>query len=70
VKPTWHRVNTTLVGRSHAPGTVSVFFDYNLCNWSFGLDFEPDHLWTAVYFKLGPVSFEVTYWRVVAGPYT
>jgi len=66
MKPTWHRVNATIFGRSHDPGTLSLFFDYNLLNWTFGICVQPDNLWTTVYIELGPIVFDFTYWRIEA----
>lgn len=63
MKPTWHRVSTRIFGESHAPGTASLFFDYDLGRWSFGFRFEHDKMWFDYYLDLGPISFSFCYWR-------
>lgn len=64
MKPKWHRVSTTLCGnRDQTPGTVTVFFDYNLLNWTFGLHFENDGCWRDMHLHFGPFSFSFCYWR-------
>jgi hypothetical protein len=64
VKPSWHRINTTVLGRGQEPGTATLFFDYNLAHWTFGVRVDPDHLWFTVYFEFGPITFDLTYWRL------
>lgn len=63
MKASWHRISTALVDRESREGSVSVFFDYDLGRWSFGLRFEHDPSWFDLNFDLGPISFSICYWR-------
>lgn len=61
---TWHRANVTLFdGRSSGRKTFSVFADYELGDWTFGLYFAPDPCWVEVVLRAGPLSLSVIYWR-------
>lgn len=63
MKPTWRRVSTTFFGRQHEPGTVSLFFDYNLASWFIGFAFSNDESWRDLWIQIGPFCFTLTYWR-------
>jgi hypothetical protein len=64
MKATWHRYNDTILGQSYKPGTASVFLDYDLANWTFGLRGEHDGCWFSIHFQFGPVALELIYWRI------
>lgn len=63
MEATWHRYNNTVFGKSHDAGTVTMFFDYDLLNWTFGLRGERDDCWLSLHFQLGPFAVELCYWR-------
>lgn len=62
MQATWYRISTGL-NTDAKPGTVSLFFDYNLCNWTFGSSIEPDPCWISLHIVLGPIDLSLTYWR-------
>ena len=65
MEATWHRYNNTIIGADHKPGTATVFLDYDLLNWTFGVRGERDDYWLSVHIQFGPVAIEVCYWRRV-----
>lgn len=64
MKATWHKAQWALrdAGDDRA-GTVSIYCDYDLRSWTFGLRFEPDPCWFDFHLDLGPISLSVIYWR-------
>lgn len=63
MKPTWTRVSTTIYGDSHDPGTVSIFFDYDLRCWLFGVSSDLDPSWYDFKISIGPIGLSFMYWR-------
>lgn len=63
MKATWCRVSTTLFDRDQRPGTVTVFFDYDLRCWLFGVSLDPDPSWYDLKFSFGPIGLSLNYWR-------
>lgn len=64
MKPTWKRASATLLDRRNArEGTISIFVDYDLLRWTFGLRGEHDTSWYDFVIEFGPVSLSATYWR-------
>lgn len=65
VTPTWNRANFALIDQGDArQGTVSVFFDYDLGNWTFGFRLEHDECWFDFVIQGGPFQISTIYWRV------
>lgn len=65
MKPTWHHANFALIDQGDArEGTMSVFLDYDIGNWTFGLRFEHDLCWYDIVVQVGPVHLSFCYWRV------
>lgn len=62
MKPTWHRISTSLIGDDE-PGTCSMFFDYNLARWTIGFWFDFDPCWYEIAVDIGPFQFSLIYWR-------
>lgn len=65
MKATWHRAQVELIGSPHwrDRGSFSVYADYDLANWTFGLLFGLDGHWTEVVLQFGPLGLTVIYWR-------
>ena len=64
MKPTWHRADGMISGTDDpTPGTLNIYWNYNLCCWSFGVRFEPDPCWFSLYLDFGPIELSFTYWR-------
>lgn len=63
MKPTWYRISATLFNDTQEPGTVTVFFDYDIRVWVVGIRFDPDPSWYSLHFELGPISISFDYWR-------
>lgn len=63
MKQTWHRADAS-IGQSHKPGTMTAFFKYDLCHWTFGFSIEPDDCWMAFHLHAGPFEVELCYWRL------
>jgi len=64
MKSNWHRANVPLFDRrDNRPGTVSVFLDYNLESWLFGVYIERDESWYELRLDAGPLSISFLYWR-------
>lgn len=63
--PTWHSAAGALVDRDGDPrqGTMSVFWNYDLGNWTFGLAFEHDPCWYDLRIQAGPLNVSFCYWR-------
>lgn len=65
MKATWNRANIELFGakKEAGPNTASVYLDYDLRSWTFGLRFENDPSWYGLHLDFGPVSLSFIYWR-------
>lgn len=63
MEASWHRVSTTLLGHRQDPGCMTVFFDYDLTDWTFGARFECDDCWFDLHVCLGPIRVSFCYWR-------
>jgi len=65
MRATWYHAQWPLldVGDAQRDGSVSVFLDYNLGSWTFGVRFEPDPCWYDINLDLGPFSLSAIYWR-------
>jgi hypothetical protein len=59
----WYRASTTLFDRNQKIGTITVYFDYDLRCWLFGVSMDPDPCWYDFRLSLGPVGVSFTYWR-------
>jgi hypothetical protein len=62
-EPNWHHANIAILDRESREGTVSVFLDYDLARWTFGVRFEHDPCWYGIVIEAGPVSLTFDYWR-------
>ena len=60
---TWYKASTTLFDRDQKIGTVSVYLDYELRCWLFGITFDPDPCWYDLRILLGPIGLSFMYWR-------
>ena len=69
MKPNWHRASVTLINNSQEPGGVTVYFDYDLRCWLFGISISPDPYWYDLKISLGPIGFSLMYWRRYAYVY-
>ena len=63
MKTRWNRASITLAGDNQEAGSVSVFFDYDLRCWLFGLSFDVDDSWYDMKVSFGPIGLSFTYWR-------
>ncbi len=64
MKTTWHRASFELLGSpDQEAGSVSLFFDYNLSSWCFGIALTNDPHWYDFCLEFGPLIFTLTYWR-------
>ncbi len=59
----WHRAAGGWFGQDSEPGTVTLFWNWDLLDWTFGLRLEDDPSWRDVHFHFGPISFDICYWR-------
>jgi len=50
-------------GTEDRESTVSVYLDYDIGSWSFGVRFQPDPCWYDFNLDLGPLSLSAIYWR-------
>ncbi len=64
MKATWHRASFTLFGKSHEPGTVSGYLDYDLRGWFIGLGVDIDPQWRDIRFHIGPITISFIAWRL------
>lgn len=64
MKATWHRISATLFDRDQRPGTITIFFDYDLGNWVFGWRLDQDPCWYDLSIEIGPFRLSFNYWRV------
>lgn len=63
MKTTWHRASFGADSGDQKAGSFSIFFDYDLRCWLFGLSFDPDPSWFDVKLSLGPIGLNFMYWR-------
>ena len=59
----WHKSSLTVADADQKIDTVSVYLDYDLRSWLFGVSFEPDPYWYDLRISFGPVGIAFTYWR-------
>lgn len=63
-KCTWRRGEVAIKDKDgDREGTVSIFFNWNLWSWCFGLYIEPDPGWLEIRPEFGPVNLSIIYWR-------
>jgi hypothetical protein len=63
MKAKWYRASGALLDNDPREGTVSVFYDYDLRAWTFGVRFEVDECWYGISFEFGPIRLSLNYWR-------
>jgi len=64
MEATWYRNTGTVVSTGEEkPGSVSIFYDYDLGNWTIGLRTDIDPCWYDLTIQTGPISICLMYWR-------
>lgn len=64
MEATWYRAaGTALSTGEEKPRSFSIFYDYDLGNWTFGLRSDIDPCWYDLTIQLGPISVCLMYWR-------
>lgn len=59
----WYEADLTILDFFQRVGTLSIYFDYDLRSWLFGVSFDPDPCWHDLRISLGPIGLAFTYWR-------
>lgn len=66
MEATWYRASGRMLDTGDAkPKSFSVFYDYDLGNWTFGLRSDPDSAWYDLTIQVGPLSVCLMYWRAL-----
>lgn len=63
---TWYRASWTVFGSEPKPGSLSLFVDYNLCDFSLGFSLRLDLYllyWVSLRIDLWPITLDLVYWR-------
>ena len=61
----WHRAAGGWFGQQSEPGSFTLFWNWNLLNWTFGVSLDNDPCWWEIAFHIGPLILSFDYWRNV-----
>lgn len=59
----WHRAAGGWFEQDSTPGKITLFWNWDLLDWTFGVRFENDLCSRDMHLHFGPISFDLCYWR-------
>jgi hypothetical protein len=64
----WYRKGVSWDSNDQKSDSISLFADFDLLIWLFGIKFDIDPSWIDFSASIGPLSFSVIYWRKYERP--